>query len=188
MSDNTDQSLGDLFPDLGQETPIISGVAHDNSESLVTVRGVTDEPGMAGRVFTRLAELGVNVDMIVQAGASTGTADISFTVPGTAAAKVQEVLQEKQGELGFQSFDVDPNVGKVAVVGVGMKTHSGLAAKFFNALSDKGVNVLMISTSEIRIAALVPLEQLNDAVKALHTAYGLDADQVEAVVYGGTGR
>ena len=172
MSENNNQSMGDLFPDLGPEVPIISGVAHDSTESLATVR----------------REAGVNVDMIVQASASTGTADISFTVPGTAAAKVQEVLQEKQGELGFQSFDVDPNVGKVAVVGVGMKTHSGLAAKFFNALSDKGVNVLMISTSEIRIAALVPLEQLNDAVKALHTAYGLDADQVEAVVYGGTGR
>ena len=181
MSENNNQSMGDLFPDLGPEVPIISGVAHDSTESLATVRRVPNE-------FTMLAEAGVNVDMIVQASASTGTADISFTVPGTAAAKVQEVLQEKQGELGFQSFDVDPNVGKVAVVGVGMKTHSGLAAKFFNALSDKGVNVLMISTSEIRIAALVPLEQLNDAVKALHTAYGLDADQVEAVVYGGTGR
>ena len=172
MSENNNQSMGDLFPDLGPEVPIISGVAHDSTESLATVRRVPNEPGMAAKVFTMLA----------------GTADISFTVPGTAAAKVQEVLQEKQGELGFQSFDVDPNVGKVAVVGVGMKTHSGLAAKFFNALSDKGVNVLMISTSEIRIAALVPLEQLNDAVKALHTAYGLDADQVEAVVYGGTGR
>ena len=181
MSENNNQSMGDLFPDLGPEVPIISGVAHDSTESLATVRRVPNEPGMAAKV-------GVNVDMIVQASASTGTADISFTVPGTAAAKVQEVLQEKQGELGFQSFDVDPNVGKVAVVGVGMKTHSGLAAKFFNALSDKGVNVLMISTSEIRIAALVPLEQLNDAVKALHTAYGLDADQVEAVVYGGPGR
>ena len=188
MSENNNQSMGDLFPDLGPEVPIISGVAHDSTESLATVRRVPNEPGMAAKVFTMLAEAGVNVDMIVQASASTGTADISFTVPGTAAAKVQEVLQEKQGELGFQSFDVDPNVGKVAVVGVGMKTHSGLAAKFFNALSDKGVNVLMISTSEIRIAALVPLEQLNDAVKALHTAYGLDADQVEAVVYGGTGR
>ena len=185
MSENNNQSMGDLFPDLGPEVPIISGVAHDSTESLATVRRVPNEPGMAAKVFTMLAEAGVNVDMIVQASASTGTADISFTVPGTAAAKVQEVLQEKQGELGFQSFDVDPNVGKVAV---GMKTHSGLAAKFFNALSDKGVNVLMISTSEIRIAALVPLEQLNDAVKALHTAYGLDADQVEAVVYGGTGR
>ena len=188
MSENNNQSMGDLFPDLGPEVPIISGVAHDSTESLATVRRVPNEPGMAAKVFTMLAEAGVNVDMIVQASASTGTADISFPVPGTAAAKVQEVLQEKQGELGFQSFDVDPNVGKVAVVGVGMKTHSGLAAKFFNALSDKGVNVLMISTSEIRIAALVPLEQLNDAVKALHTAYGLDADQVEAVVYGGTGR
>ena len=176
MSENNNQSMGDLFPDLGPEVPIISGVAHDSTESLATVRRVPNEPGMAAKVFTMLAEAGVNVDMIVQASASTGTADISFTVPGTAAAKVQEVLQEKQGELGFQSFDVDPNVGKVAVVGVGMKTHSGLAAKFFNALSDKGVNVLMISTSEIRIAALVPLEQLNDAVKALHTAYGLDAD------------
>ena len=109
-------------------------------------------------------------------------------MPGSAAAKVRDVLQEKQDELGYQSFDIDANVGKVAVVGVGMKTHSGLAAKFFNALSDKGVNVLMISTSEIRIAALVPLEQLQDAVRALHTAYGLDAEQVEAVVYGGTGR
>ena len=133
MSENNNQSLGDLFPDLGPEVPIISGVAHDNTESLATVRRVPNEPG-------------------------------------------------------YQSFDIDANVGKVAVVGVGMKTHSGLAAKFFNALSDEGVNVLMISTSEIRIAALVPLEQLNDAVKALHTAYGLDADQVEAVVYGGTGR
>ena len=131
---------------------------------------------------------GVNVDMIVQAGASVGTADISFTVPEAAVKQVQEILIEKHDVLGYKSFDVDSNVGKVAVVGVGMKTHSGLAAKFFNALSDKGINVLIISTSEIRIAALVPLDQLNDAVKALHTAYGLDSDQVEAVVYGGTGR
>ena len=201
MSENNNQSLGDLFPDLGPEVPIISGVAHDNTESLATVRRVPNEPGMAAKVFTLLAEAGVNVDMIVQASASTGTADISFTVPGSAAAKVRDVLQEKQDELGYtdygtpeevalgyQSFDIDANVGKVAVVGVGMKTHSGLAAKFFNALSDEGVNVLMISTSEIRIAALVPLEQLQDAVRALHTAYGLDAEQVEAVVYGGTGR
>ena len=101
---------------------------------------------------------------------------------------MQDLLQNKHDELGYQSFDVNKSVGKVAVVGVGMKTHAGLAAKFFNALSDAGINVLMISTSEIRIAALVPLDQLDDAVRALHTAYGLDADQVEAVVYGGTGR
>lgn len=121
MSENNNQSLGDLFPDLGPEVPIISGVAHDNTESLATVRRVPNEPGMAAKVFTLLAEAGVNVDMIVQASASTGTADISFTVPGSAAAKVRDVLQEKQDELGYQSFDIDANVGKVAVVGVGMK-------------------------------------------------------------------
>ncbi|KAB8294407.1 ACT domain-containing protein [Bifidobacterium avesanii] len=188
MSDNDNKSMGDLFPDLGPEAPVISGVAHDRTEALVTVRGVPNEPGMAAKVFTELATAGINVDMIVQAGASTGTADISFTVPETARKKTQEVLQQSHDELDYREFDVDTSVGKVAVVGVGMKTHSGLAAKFFNALSEKGINVLMISTSEIRIAALVPLEQLDDAVRALHTAYGLDATQVEAVVYGGTGR
>ena len=147
MSDKN-ESMGDLFPDLGPEAPVIS----------------------------------------VQAGASVGTADISFTVPEAAVKQVREILIERHDVLGYKSFDIDTNVGKVAVVGVGMKTHSGLAAKFFNALSEKGINVLIISTSEIRIAALVPLDQLNDAVKALHTAYGLDTDQVEAVVYGGTGR
>ncbi|MDY4678608.1 ACT domain-containing protein [Bifidobacterium tsurumiense] len=188
MSDQDNVSMGDLFPDLGPENPVISGVAHDSSETLVTLRGVPDEPGMAAKVFTTLAEVGVNVDMIVQASASIGTADISFTFPGLNAKRVEDVLQERQDEIGYHSFDMDTNVGKVAVVGVGMKTHSGLAARFFTALSEKGINVLMISTSEIRIAALVPLEQLNDAVRALHTAYGLDADSVEAVVYGGTGR
>jgi aspartate kinase len=180
--------MGDLFPDLGPETPVISGVAHDRSESLVTVRAMPDEPGMAAQVFSSLAQVGVNVDMIVQAGASTGTADISFTVPGTVTDHVQEVLEDKHEELGYQSFDINSNVGKVAVVGVGMKTHSGLAAIFFNALSANNINVLMISTSEIRIAALVPLEELDSAVIALHTAYGLDSDRIEAVVYGGTGR
>ena len=188
MTEEEAKSMGDLFPDLGPEAPVISGIAHDRSEALATVRGVPNEPGMAAKVFTKLAEAGINVDMIVQAGASVGTADISFTVPEASVRQVQDVLLEKHEELGYKSFDVDVNVGKVAVVGVGMKTHSGLAAKFFNALSENGINVLMISTSEIRIAALVPLEQLEGAVKALHTAYGLDADQVEAVVYGGTGR
>ena len=178
MTEEEAKSMGDLFPDLGPEAPVISGIAHDRSEALATVRGVPNEPGTAG----------VNVDMIVQAGASVGTADISFTVPESAVKQVQNTLLDKQEVLGYHSFDVDTTVGKVAVVGVGMKTHAGLAAKFFQALSDEGINVLMISTSEIRIAALVPLDQLNDAVKALHTAYGLDADQIEAVVYGGTGR
>ena len=164
MTEEEAKSMGDLFPDLGPEAPVISGIAHDRSEALATVRGVPNEPGMAAKVFTELATAGVNVDMIVQAGASVGTADISFTVPESAVKQVQNTLLDKQEVLGYHSFDVDTNVGKVAVVGVGMKTHAGLAAKFFQALSDEGINVLMISTSEIRIAALVPLDQLNDAV------------------------
>lgn len=188
MSENESKSMGDLFPDLGPEAPVISGVAHDRSEALATVRGVKNTPGMAAKVFTVLANAGVNIDMIVQAGASTGTADISFTVPEQSIKKTQSVLAAARDELDYASFDVNDKVGKVAVVGVGMKTHAGLAAKFFNALSEKGINVLIISTSEIRIAALVPLNQLDEAVRALHTAYGLDADKVEAVVYGGTGR
>ena len=159
MTEEEAKSMGDLFPDLGPEAPVISGIAHDRSEALATVRGVPNEPGMAAKVFTELATAGVNVDMIVQAGASVGTADISFTVPESAVKQVQNTLLDKQEVLGYHSFDVDTTVGKVAVVGVGMKTHAGLAAKFFQALSDEGINVLMISTSEIRIAALVPLDQ-----------------------------
>ena len=136
MTEEEAKSMGDLFPDLGPEAPVISGIAHDRSEALATVRGVPNEPGMAAKVFTELATAGVNVDMIVQAGASVGTADISFTVPESAVKQVQNTLLDKQEVLGYHSFDVDTNVGKVAVVGVGMKTHAGLAAKFFQALSD----------------------------------------------------
>ncbi|KXA15973.1 ACT domain protein [Gardnerella pickettii] len=181
-------TMGDLFPDLGPETPVISGVAHDRSESMITLRGVPDKPGNAAKVFTTLATANVNIDMIAQASASTETADISLTAPSSALDAVCKVLQGTRGELQFTSMDVDPSVGKVAVVGVGMKTYSGLAATFFTALSNHGINILMISTSEIRIAAIVPVKQLDEAVRALHTAYGLDASKVEAVVYGGSGR
>ncbi len=181
MNENDNKSMGDLFPDLGPEAPVISGVAHDRTESLATLRGVPNEPGMAAKVFTQLAEAGVNVDMIVQAGASTGTADISFTVPETTVRSVQEVLEVKQDELGYQAFEINNNVGKVAVVGVGMKTHSGVAAKFFNALSDHGINVLMISTSEIRIAALVPLPERSTAAPAAEPVGFPETERREAV-------
>ena len=120
MSDNNSKSMGDLFPDLGPEAPVISGVAHDRSEALATVRGVPNEPGMAAKVFTELAAAGVNVDMIVQAGASVGTAEISFTVPESTVKEVENVLIDKHDELGYKSFDVNRSVGKVAVVGVGI--------------------------------------------------------------------
>lgn len=181
-------SMGDLFPDLGVEAPVISGIAHDRSELMVTVRGVKDEPGRAAQIFRSLAQAGVNIDMIAQASASSKTADISLTAPNGCLADVKRILHQMRDDLSYSSVEIDPHVGKVAVVGIGMKAHAGLAATFFNALSDHNINILMISTSEIRIAALVPAEQLDDAVRALHTAYHLDASKIEAVVYGGSGR
>lgn len=193
MTEEESKSMGDIFPDLnGPESPVISGVANDGSEAMITLRGIPDRPGCVTTVFTLLAEAGINIDMIVQALAEHGdngaTADVSLTVPEAQVRKAAELLRANRDSIGYQSADTNTGIAKVSLIGVGMKTHSGITARFFKALSDKGINVLMISTSEIRIAALVPLDQLNEAVKALHTAYGLDADQVEAVVYGGTGR
>ncbi|MFT8593760.1 MAG: ACT domain-containing protein [Bifidobacterium sp.] len=184
------KSMGELFPDLnGPESPVISGVAHDRTEAQVTLRAVPDRPGVAAELFTVLAEGGINIDMIVQAGAETGTADISFTMPESQTKTVTEILERRENEeWNSTGIEVNPEVGKVTLVGVGMKNHSGITATYFKALSDENINVLMISTSEIRISALVPLNDLENAVRAIHTAFNLDADQVEAVVYGGTGR
>lgn len=186
----TGKSMGELFPDLnGPESPVVSGVAHDSTEAQVTLRAVPDRPGVAAELFTVLAEGGINIDMIVQAGAETGTADISFTMPESQTKTVTEILQSRDNkEWNSAGIDVNPEVGKVTLVGVGMKNHSGITATYFRALSDQNINVLMISTSEIRISALVPLQDLDNAVRAIHTAFNLDAEQVEAVVYGGTGR
>lgn len=181
-------SMGDLFPTLGPEDPVVAGIAHDRSEVQITLRRIPDCPGVCATVFTALAEAGVNVDMIVQAAASTGTADVSFTVPEGQIREAEAALKALKDQLGYESYDLDNEVGKIALVGVGMKTHSGIAALFFRALSERNINVLMISTSEIRISAMVPLKDLDDAVRAVHTAFSLDAEQVEAVVYGGTGR
>ena len=179
MTEEEAKSMGDLFPDLGPEAPVISGIAHDRSEALATVRGVPNEPGMAAKVFTELATAGVNVDMIVQAGASVGTADISFTVPESAVKQVQNTLLDKQEVLGYHSFDVDTNVGKVAVVGVGMKTHAGLAAKFFQALSDEGINVLHTVSMPIKskpwCTAVLAAEPLS-RVFAVYTTKALLAE------------
>lgn len=193
MSSDSTQSMGQIFPDLnGPESPVISGVAHDRSEAMVTIRDIADKPGVATSVFALLAEGGVNIDMIVQAVAArfdgSAVADISITLPENQLRQAEDLLTEKQKTLGYKSLDFNPSIGKVSLVGVGMKTHSGITASFFKALSDKSINVLMISTSEIRISAVVPLDNLDEAVRAVHTAFDLDAEQVEAVVYGGTGR
>ena len=172
------------------EQAIISGVAHDKSEAKITIVGVPDRTGVAARIFQAIADDDINIDMIVQnvSAAATGLTDISFTLPKSEGSNGTAVLQRIQGEVGFASILYDDTIGKLSLVGAGMRSNPGVTATFFAAMSDAGVNIEMISTSEIRISIIVREADLDRATKAAHTAFQLDADQVEAVVYGGTGR
>ncbi len=172
------------------EQPIISGVAHDRSEAKITLVGVPDVVGAAARIFGKVAEAGVNVDMIVQnvSAAGTGRTDISFTLPQADGPAALAALQEVGEESGVADIRYNDQIGKVSLVGAGMRTHPGVSARFFGALADAGVNIEMISTSEIRISVVVQAEDVDRAVSAVHTAFDLDSTDIEAVVYGGTGR
>jgi aspartate kinase len=172
------------------EQAIISGVAHDRSEAKITVVGVPDKPGKAAAIFEAVAAAEINLDMIVQnvSAASTGLTDVSFTLPKTDGERAMSALHRVQPEIGFGSLQYDDQIGKISLIGAGMRTHPGVSAKFFAALAATGVNIEMISTSEIRISVVTRSEDVDIAVRAVHSAFGLDADQVEAVVYGGTGR
>ncbi|MER5806745.1 aspartate kinase [Streptomyces sp. NPDC002033] len=172
------------------EHAIISGVAHDVSEAKITVVGVPDKPGEAAAIFRAIADAEINIDMIVQnvSAASTGLTDISFTLPKTEGHKAIDALEKAKGQIGFDSLRYDDQIGKISLVGAGMKTNPGVTASFFQALSDAGVNIELISTSEIRISVVTRQDDVNEAVRAVHTAFGLDSDSDEAVVYGGTGR
>jgi aspartate kinase len=172
------------------EQAIISGVAHDRSEAKLTVVGVPDRVGVAARIFTAVAEAGINIDMIVQniSAVATGRTDISFTLPRDDGQRAMTTLQGIQEAMGFESLIYDDHIGKVSLVGAGMRSHPGVSATFFSALADAGVNIEMISTSEIRISVVVAQDDVDLAVNAAHKAFELDSDQVEAVVYGGTGR
>jgi aspartate kinase len=187
--------------DLTVEQAIISGVAHDRSEGKITVYGVPDRPGEAAQLFRVLADAEINIDMIVQnvSAEASKLADISFTLPksdGPAAIaaleKVKhtalEALEGVRNTVGFSSVDFDQHIGKVSLVGAGMRSHPGVSAKFFGALADAGVNMELISTSEIRISVVCRDTDLDAAVRAVHDAFELGSDEVEAVVYGGTGR
>lgn len=172
------------------EQAIIAGVAHDRSEAKITVVGVPDKVGEAARIFDTLSEAGINIDMVVQnvSAAATGLTDISFTLPRTDGQTAMGALARIQSEVGYDKLLFNDQVGKVSLVGAGMRTQPGITARFFSALAEAGVNIEMISTSEIRISVIVDEPQIDEAVQATHTAFGLDADEVEAVVYGGTGR
>nr|WP_203690152.1 aspartate kinase [Streptomyces sp. SID12488] len=172
------------------EHAIISGVAHDVSEAKITVVGVPDKPGEAAVIFRAIADAEINIDMIVQnvSAASTGLTDISFTLPKSEGRKAIDALEKAKGGIGFESLRYDDQIGKISLVGAGMKTNPGVTASFFQALSDAGVNIELISTSEIRISVVTREDDVPGAVRAVHSAFGLDSDSDEAVVYGGTGR
>jgi aspartate kinase len=172
------------------EQAIISGVAHDRSEAKITVVGVPDKVGEAARIFRAIAAAAINIDMIVQniSAAATGRTDISFTVPRADGQAAMTSLRQLQDEVGFESLLYDDRIGKVSVVGAGMRSHPGVTATFFGALAEAGVNIEMISTSEIRISVVVDENDVRVAVDAAHEAFDLGAGDEGAVVYGGTGR
>jgi aspartate kinase len=177
-------------PEADMEQAIIAGVAHDRSEAKITVVGVPDKVGEAARIFEALAGVEVNIDMVVQniSAAATGLTDISFTLPRADGQTAMSALARVRDEVGYDRLLYDDQIGKVSLIGAGMRSHPGITAKFFAALASAGVNIEMISTSEIRISVIVDETQVDAAVAATHTAFDLDATEVEAVVYGGTGR
>ena len=185
MGHATDES-----EEAGMEQAIISGVAHDRSEAKITVVGVPDRVGEAARIFGIVAAAGINIDMIVQnvSAIATGRTDISFTLPVADGRQALDLLRAAQNTVGFQEVLYDDRIGKVSLIGAGMRSHPGVSAKFFAALAAAGVNIQMITTSEIRISVVVSQNDVDNAVNATHRAFDLEADEVEAVVYGGTGR
>ncbi|MEJ7635383.1 aspartate kinase [Aeromicrobium sp.] len=175
---------------LPMEQAIISGVAHDRSESKITVVGVPDKVGEAATILQALADAQINIDMVVQnvSAAATALTDISFTLPRADGQTAMTALARLKDTVGFERLQYDDSVGKVSIVGAGMRSSPGITARFFRALADAGVNIEMISTSEIRISVVVTENQVDAAVNAAHAAFDLGTDEVEAVVYGGTGR
>lgn len=168
--------------DATMEQPIIRGVTHDTSEAKVTIKDVSDRPGVAATIFSAMAENNVNVDMIIQNVSEDGNADISFTVPKDDLVRARRAVADVVAQLGAGDFLVDESIAKVSLVGAGMKTHPGIAAKMFSSLADAGVNLDLISTSPIRISCVIDASQVTGAVQALHDAFGLSTEEISAEV------
>ncbi|MEU1206290.1 aspartate kinase [Nocardia sp. NPDC005825] len=188
-TDKTGTMITGSMEDIPLEQAILTGVAHDRSEAKVTVVGIPDEPGYAAKVFRAVADAEINIDMVLQniSKVETGKTDITFTLPKLEGPRAVELLTKRQGEIGFSQVVYDDHIGKVSLVGAGMKSHPGVTATFCESLADAGINIDLISTSEIRISVLVKDTDLDEAVKVLHSAFDLGGDEV-AVVHGGTGR
>lgn len=156
------------------EQEIVAGIAYSRDEAKLTIRRVPDRPGVAASVFFPLAEAGINVDMIVQNVSEDGTTDMTFTLNKAELPRAREVLEARHGEIGYAELTADPDVAKISVVGVGMRSHAGVAGTMFKTLASRGINIQVISTSEIKVSVLIAAEYTELAVRALHTAYGLD--------------
>ena len=159
------------------EQPIVSGIAYSRDEAKVTLRSVPDRPGIAASVFGPLSAANVNVDMIVQNIGADGSTDMTFTLGRSDLPRARDLLEKQQEAIGFQALIADPDVAKISVVGIGMRTHAGVASTMFKTLSEKGINIQVISTSEIKVSVLVSADYTELAVRALHTAYGLDGPE-----------
>jgi len=159
------------------EQPIVSGIAYSRDEAKVTLRRVPDRPGVAASVFGPLSAANVNVDMIVQNIGADGSTDMTFTLGRTDLPRARDLLEKERGNIGFEAMIADPDVAKISVVGIGMRTHAGVASTMFRTLSEKGINIQVISTSEIKVSVLIPADYTELAVRALHTAYGLDGPE-----------
>jgi aspartate kinase len=159
------------------ERQLITGIAHDKNEAKITLASVPDKPGAVAAIFAPLADAGINVDMIVQNVAhSTGSTDVTFTVPASDLPRSLDVLGQAKGEIGYDKLVHDTRVAKISVVGVGMRSHAGVASTMFTTLGDRGINIQAITTSEIKVSVLIEEDYTELAVRVLHTAYGLDAE------------
>lgn len=171
----------DELEGLEMERQLITGIAHDKNEAKLILTRVPDKPGAVADIFGPLADAAINVDMIIQnVGRDKGETDVTFTVPQADLARAEQLLEDAQAEIGFNRILTDPKVAKVSVVGVGMKSHAGVAARMFKALADRGINIQAISTSEIKVSVLIDEDETELAVRVLHTAYGLDDDSKAA--------
>jgi aspartate kinase len=188
-SDRTGTIVTGSIKDIPMEDPILTGVAHDKSEAKVTVVGIPDLPGYAAKIFRGVADADINIDMVLQnvSKIEDGKTDITFTCPRQLGQAAVAKLESLRGEIGFAEVLYDDRVGKVSLIGAGMRSHPGVTATFCETLADAGINIDLISTSEIRISVLVAESDLDKAVVVLHEAFGLGSDEA-ATVYGGTGR
>jgi aspartate kinase len=173
----SDEEMAQILERLDMESQLVTGIAHDKNEARVVLTRVPDKPGAVSQIFTPLAEAAINVDMIIQnVGREKGETDVTFTVPQADLARAQALLESKRDTIGFNRVITDSKVAKISVVGVGMRSHAGVAATMFRALADRGINVQAISTSEIKVSVLIDEDETELAVRVLHTAYGLDSD------------